>query len=62
MKVNQIATTLNKVNKEMIGTEAINVKEDLSNIVDCGKQVLDFTGQHNENFDNYIEKLIDQVG
>ena len=62
MKVTQIAETLNKVNKEMIGTEAIDVKEDLSNIVDCGKEVLDFTEGHTENFDNYMKKLIDQVG
>lgn len=62
MKVTQIAATLNDINKEMIGTEAIDVAEDLSNIVDCGKEVLDFTGQNNENFDNYMKKLIDQVG
>lgn len=62
MKVTQIATTLNNVNKEMIGTEAIDVAEDLSNIVDCGKEVLDFVNTNEKNFDNYMKKLIDQVG
>lgn len=62
MKVTQIATILNNVNKEMIGAEAIDLTEDLSNIVDCGRKVTEFTGENNENFDNYMAKLIDQVG
>lgn len=36
--------------------------EDLSNIVDIGKAVLDFTGQGNENYDSFMRTLIDQVG
>ena len=36
--------------------------EDLSNIVDIGKVVLDFTGQGNENYDSFMRNLIDQVG
>ena len=36
--------------------------EDLSNIVDIGKVVLNFTGQGNENYDSFMRNLIDQVG
>jgi len=36
--------------------------EDLSNIVDIGKTVLDFTGQGKENYDSFMRNLIDQVG
>lgn len=62
MKVNQIATILNTLNEVMVGTEAV-FSDDLSNIVDAGKTVLDYTSEANgANFDNYIGKLIDQVG
>ena len=36
--------------------------EDLSNIVDIGKMVLDYTGESNENYDSFMRTLIDQVG
>ena len=36
--------------------------EDLSNIVDIGKEVLKFTDQGNENYDSFMRNLIDQVG
>ena len=62
MKVNQIASILNELNKEMIGTEDV-FSDDLSDIVDGGKTVLDFTANANgANFDNYIKGLIDRVG
>ena len=62
MKVNQIAGILNDLNKEMIGTEDV-FSDDLSNIVDGGKTVLDFTSDaQGANFDNYIKSLIDRVG
>ena len=61
MLVNQIATTLNNVTKEMVG-ENILFAEDLSNIVDCGKEVLDFVSQDNNNYDNFMKKVIDQIG
>lgn len=61
MKVNQIAQILNNtINQEQIGESAI-VAEDLSNIVDIGRQ-LDAAGVFGENFDNFTKKLIDQVG
>lgn len=62
MKVNQIATILNTLNEVMVGTEAV-FSDDLSNIVDAGAAVLDYTSAANgANFDNYVGKLIDQVG
>ena len=42
--------------------EAPVANEDLSNIVDIGKTVLDYTGKSNENFDSFMKNLIDQVG
>lgn len=38
------------------------VQEDLSNIVDIGKTILDFTSGSKDNFNNVIEGLIDQIG
>lgn len=62
MKIAQIATLLNTViSKEQVGESAV-VNEDLSNIVDVGTQVLDFTGTSKDNFDSFIGSLIDQVG
>ena len=62
MKVNQIAEILNALNTEMVGTEKV-FADDLSNIVDAGKAVLDYTAAaEGANFDNYMKKLIDQVG
>lgn len=62
MNVTQLATILNNtINQEQIGESAV-VNEDLTNIVDVGKAVLDYTGQSNTNFENFVGKLIDQVG
>lgn len=38
------------------------VAEDLTNIVDVGKTVLDFTGANKDNFNNFVEGLIDRIG
>lgn len=62
MKVQQIATILNNtINQEQIGESAV-VQEDLSNLIDVGKAVLDYTGLNNTNYDNFVRSLIDQVG
>lgn len=70
MKVKQIANVLNNVyndmqigSKDVVETSAA-VHDDLSNIVDIGKEVLSFldTGNVAVNYDNYISKLIDQIG
>ena len=61
MKVNQIASILNDLNDAMVGSD-VTFADDLSNIVDAGKAVLDFTGDNKDNYENYIGKLIDRVG
>lgn len=58
MKVEQVYTLTNTAMKEVLGESAV-VAEDLSNVVDLGKQLLS-AGQ--ENVDNYVRKLHDQIG
>ena len=70
MIVNQIATVLNDtIIKEITGigiteggTTAPIVQEDLSNIVEVGKTVLDFTSGSKANFNSFIETMIDRIG
>lgn len=67
MKITQLKDILNgAVGKtgiidQVTGTAPV-ANEDLSNIVDIGKAVLDYTGQSNENYDSFMRNLIDQVG
>lgn len=70
MKVTQIASILNAVTTEIVG-QADVFAEDLSNIVDGGKTVLNFfdsdgnggwNNTNNANWDNYMKNLIDQIG
>lgn len=72
MKVEQISGVLNaSIMKEITGQGVVEegqaspspiVNEDLSNIVEVGKTVLDFTSQNSTNFNKFIETLIDQIG
>ena len=57
MKVTQLHTLINAVTKEVLGETAI-VNEDLSNVVDIGKAVIDQTN----GIDNYVRKLVDHIG
>lgn len=57
MKVTQLYALVNSVTKEALG-ETIVVNEDLSNVVDLGKAVMD---QAN-GLDNYVRKLVDHIG
>lgn len=61
MKLNQIATMLNELNEAMVGSD-VTFADELSNIVDAGKQILDFTGESNDNYDRFIGKMIDRIG
>ena len=67
MRITQLKDILNgAVGKTGIidqttGTAPV-ANEDLSNIVDIGKAVLDYTGESNENYDSFMRNLIDQVG
>ena len=56
MTVKQIATILQTITDEVIG-ESVVVQEDLSNIVDVGKQILD-----NTSVDNYVKALVNRIG
>ena len=60
MKVNQIATILNNVFTEITDGTGI-ITEDLSNIVDVGREITK-NSTFDENFENYVGKLIDHIG
>lgn len=56
MEVKQIATLMNTVTGELLGKSDI-VTEDLSNIVDVGKELFNAT-----DVDNYVKSLVNQIG
>ena len=56
MKVTQIKDLVNTSLKEINGTSEV-LKEDLSNVVDIGKDLA-----NNDNIDNFVKKLVDRVG
>lgn len=47
---------------DQVTGQAAVANEDLSNLVDIGKTVLDYTGVSNENYDSFVRSLIDHVG
>lgn len=57
MKVKQIYEIINSVTSEVLGESTITVAEDLSNIVDVGKEILNGT-----DIDNYVKSLVDHIG
>lgn len=56
MKVTQLFELVNLTTRETLGTEAV-VNEDLSNIVDIGKEII-----NTDNVDNYVKKLVNHIG
>ena len=56
MKVTQLHTLINAVTKEVLGETGI-VQEDLTNVVDIGKTIID-----TDNIDNYVKKLVNHIG
>lgn len=56
MQVTQLHTLINEVTQEILGTETV-VAEDLSNVVDIGKSIVD-----SNNVDNYVKKLVNHIG
>lgn len=56
MKVDQIYSLMNDVTSEIIGKSEL-VKEDLSNVVDLGKEIFD-----NTSIDNYVKSLVNHIG
>lgn len=67
MKIKQLAEILNGtvsttgIVDQVTGAAPV-ASEDLSDIVDIGKTVLDYTGASNTNYDSFMRNLIDQVG
>ena len=67
MKITQLKDVLNGTTQtvgivdQATGKVAV-ANEDLSNIVDIGKTVLNYTDQSKENYDSFMQTLIDQVG
>lgn len=57
MKVSQIYEIINSVTGEILGQTELVVAEDLSNIVDVGKEILNAT-----DIDNYVKSLVDHIG
>ena len=58
MKITQIQDLVNNSLKESIGSSAV-LNEDLSNVVDVGKEVF---SQDDNTIDNFVHKLVDRVG
>lgn len=56
MEVKQISTLMNSITDEILGKNDI-VAEDLSNVVDVGKEILNTT-----DVDNYVKSLVNQIG
>lgn len=56
MKVTQIHELLNTITNEVLGTENL-VKEDLTNLVDVGTEIINA-----DKVDNYVNKLVHHIG
>ncbi len=56
MKVEQVYELVNTTVEEIMGEKAI-VQEDLSNIVDIGREIIS-----TNNLDNYVKKLVNHIG
>lgn len=56
MQVTQIHSLLNNVTKEVLGQEEL-VKEDLSNLVDVGTEIVNA-----DKIDNFVNKLVHHIG
>lgn len=56
MKVNQLHEFVNTATSEVLGKENL-VNEDLSNLVDVGKEIV-----NTDNVDNYVKKLVNHIG
>ena len=55
MEVKQIYTLVNSVTGEILGKSDI-LKEDLSNVVDMGKELFS-----NTDVDNYVKSLVNRI-
>lgn len=56
MRIEQLHELVNLAVQEVLGTETV-VQEDLSNVVDIGKEII-----NTDNVDNYVKKLVNHIG
>lgn len=56
MKITQLHALVNQTTQEVLGETAV-LQEDLSNVVDIGKQIVD-----TDNVDAYVKKLVNHIG
>ena len=56
MKITQLYALVNNTTQEVLGDSMV-VQEDLSNVVDVGKAIID-----TDNVDNYVKKLVNHIG
>lgn len=56
MKVTQLHELVNTTTSEILGESGV-VLEDLSNVVDIGKEII-----NSDNVDNYVKKLVNHIG
>lgn len=56
MRITQLHELVNLTTQEVLGEKAV-VNEDLSNIVDIGKEIID-----SDNVDSYVKKLVNRIG
>lgn len=56
MKIEQVYSLVNASTKDILGETDI-VAQDLSNIIDIGKSIID-----SDNTDNYVKSLVDHIG
>ena len=56
MKITQLHELVNTATTEILGETAV-VNEDLTNLVDIGKEII-----NTDNLDNYVKKLVNHIG
>ena len=56
MQITQLYTLVNTTTQEVLGDSTV-LLEDLSNVVDVGKAIID-----TDNVDNYVKKLVNHIG
>lgn len=56
MKISQLHELVNTATTEILGESAL-VNEDLTNLVDIGKEIV-----NTDNLDNYVKKLVNHIG
>ena len=56
MKITQLHELVNTATTEILGASAV-VNEDLTNLVDIGKEII-----NTDNLDNYVKKLVNHIG